>query len=147
MPTAEQVNRKSVSGIKLRLDRKPTIVQDGRFTDGQYFTVARAVEGPNPNSYSLGGRVFVNGEDTYIEMPPQDDWFEIRTMRGVKKVYLKSRGDLHVDRLIVALKLGNFIFQVTGLEPIYYGPYDTKEEALLAHHRILDHAQDAFLNG
>jgi hypothetical protein len=127
MPTAEKVNRKSVSGIKLRLDRKPTIVQDGRFTDGQYFTIARAVEGPNPNSYSLGGRVFVNGEDTYIEMPPQDDWFEIRTMRGVKKVYLK--------------------FQVTGLEPIYYGPYDTKEEALLAHHRILDHAQDAFLNG
>src|SRR5688572_21179253 len=94
--------------------------------DVPYFTFARAVEGPTPESFNMGGRVTVNGRDTYIEVKPQADWFEIRTMRGVKKVYLK--------------------LQVTGLEPIYYGPYDTKEESLLALHRILNAAYEALIN-
>lgn len=127
MAVAKQANSKSAVGIELKLDLKPTITLDGRFTEGQHFTVARAVEGPNPNSYSLGGRVIVNGQDTFIEVEPQEDWFEMRSMRGVKKVYLK--------------------LQCTGLQPTYYGPYDTKEEALLALHCILDRSQEAFLNG
>src|SRR5688500_2183985 len=71
MNTAEQVNSKSATGIELRLNLKPTI--DGR--DGLHFTLARAVEGPNPESFTMGGRVIINGQDTYIEVEPQEDWW------------------------------------------------------------------------
>jgi hypothetical protein len=118
----EPMNMNNPNGIELRLDLKPTI--DGR--DGQHFTMARSVEGPSPESFTMGGRVIVNGKDTFIEVEPQEDWFEIRSMRGVQKLYLK--------------------FQRTGLETIYYGPYDTKEEGLLALHRVLDQTQEAMSN-
>lgn len=95
--------------------------------DAPYLTFAQAVEGPTPNGgFNMGGRVIVNGQDTYIEVPPQDDWFEVRSMRGVQKVFLR--------------------FKCTGIETVHYGPYDTKEEAALGLHRILHNAHDALMN-
>lgn len=106
------------------LDVQVTLPTSGNPIDG---TIARMVEGPFQEDPNLGKRVSVEGEETYIEVPPQEDWFEIRTIRGRDVVYLK--------------------FRCTGLEIIYYGPYETKEDALFALSNIIASIEERLVNG
>lgn len=90
-------------------------------------TIARILEGPHTDDDQQVGRVIVNGKKTYIEVAPQSDWFEIRNIRGRDQVYLK--------------------FQCTGLETIYYGPYQDRAKALFALSNIIDTIMEPLLNG
>jgi hypothetical protein len=119
MSTMEQDKRGTGLDIEVHL---PT---EGHPLEG---TIAQIVEGPYREVYdNMGKRVTVKGQKTYIEVPPQDDWFEMRTLRGREMVYLK--------------------FHCTGLEMIYYGPYETKEDALLGLNKIHNHISEALMNG
>ena len=89
-------------------------------------TLSEIIERPRYEAYQPGGRVFVKGQDTYIEVKPQPDWFETRLVSGMEQVFFK--------------------FQCTGLEPITYGPFQDQDEATLALHHLIHGMLDALLS-